>query len=118
MSDPRFEPEYVGPDETGTRLVVRWKDGAVSEFTPRFLRLNCRCARCVDEMTGIRTLSPATVPEDVYPLAIRAVGRYALGVTWSDGHDTGIYSYELLRRLGDESSRADSDSPTGNDAAS
>ena len=97
---------------------MRWKDGVSSEFTPRFLRLSCPCARCVDEMTGIRTLSPASIPEDVYPLAIRAVGRYAIRVTWSDGHDTGIYPYELLRRLGDDTSRADADSSTGDDPPS
>jgi DUF971 family protein len=53
----------------------------------------------VDEMTGERTLRPESVPEGVHPLAIRYVGRYALGFDWSDGHTTGIYPFEYLRDL-------------------
>ena len=63
--------------------------------------MNCPCAGCVDEMTGVRMLTEAMVPEGVYPLAIEYVGRYALQFYWSDGHSTGIYSFELLRRLAD-----------------
>jgi ATP-binding protein involved in chromosome partitioning len=53
-------------------------------------------------MTGIRTLTPESVPEDVYPEAIHYVGRYALEFQWSDGHNTGIYTFEYLRRLDGE----------------
>jgi DUF971 family protein len=53
----------------------------------------------VDEMTGVRTLAPEGIPEDVYPAAIHYVGRYALQFLWSDGHDTGIYPYDYLRGL-------------------
>jgi ATP-binding protein involved in chromosome partitioning len=50
-------------------------------------------------MTGRPLLDPRTVPPDVYPLAIRWVGRYALGFDWSDGHNTGIYPFDRLRAL-------------------
>jgi DUF971 family protein len=50
-------------------------------------------------MTGRPILDPARVPEDVYPLEIRYVGRYALHFAWSDGHATGIYPFELLRSI-------------------
>jgi DUF971 family protein len=50
-------------------------------------------------MTGVRMLTPEMVPEGVYPLAIEYVGRYALQFRWSDGHSTGLYTFELLRRL-------------------
>jgi DUF971 family protein len=53
-------------------------------------------------MTGIRTLRPEQVPEGVYPTAIEYVGRYALQFNWSDGHSTGIYSYDYLRQLWEE----------------
>jgi ATP-binding protein involved in chromosome partitioning len=43
------------------------------------------------------------VPEDVYPESIHYVGRYALQFMWSDGHSTGIYPFEFLRNLSDES---------------
>lgn len=50
-------------------------------------------------MTGRPLLNPDYVPRDVHPLAIRHVGRYALRFDWSDGHDTGIYPFRLLREL-------------------
>ncbi len=102
MTEARFQPVEIGPTEDGARLRIAWQDGAISEYEPRELRLKCPCAGCVDEMTGIRTLSPASVPQGVYPEAIHYVGRYALQFEWSDGHATGIYTYEYLRRLSDE----------------
>jgi ATP-binding protein involved in chromosome partitioning len=47
-------------------------------------------------MTGRPLLDPATVPHDVSPVTIRLVGNYAIRIDWSDGHTTGIYTYELL----------------------
>ncbi len=93
------DPCNIAPTEDGARLRIRWSDGHDSEYEPRYLRLRCRCAACVDEYTGRPLLDPRGVPEDVYPLAIRYVGRYALGFEWSDGHDTGIYPFELLREI-------------------
>jgi DUF971 family protein len=97
--DARTTPLEVAPTEDGRRLRIRWADGHVSEYEPRYLRLQCPCAGCVEEMTGRKLLEPESVPEDVYPLEIRYVGRYALTFAWSDGHATGIYPFELLRDL-------------------
>ena len=47
-------------------------------------------------MTGRPLLNPATVPQDVRAERIALVGSYALKIGWSDGHDTGIYTYEWL----------------------
>jgi DUF971 family protein len=52
---------------------------------------------CQEEMTGRPLLDPATVPDDVAAASIRLVGSYAIRITWTDGHDTGIYTYEWLR---------------------
>ncbi|TVP53728.1 MAG: DUF971 domain-containing protein [Gemmatimonadales bacterium] len=92
-------PAEIGPNADGTALVIEWKDGHRSTFPPRLLRLSCPCAGCVDEMTGQRILREADVSSDVYPRAIEYVGRYALQFEWSDGHRTGIYPFEFLRRL-------------------
>ena len=100
--EPRTTPDDIGPTEDGTRLRIRWKDGVTSELEPWFLRTRCPCAGCVDEMTGIRTLQPGSVAPDIYPQAIHYVGRYALQFMWSDGHSTGLYPFELLRRLAEE----------------
>jgi len=92
-------PVRIGPDRDASRLEVVWQDGHVSQYPPRWLRLNCRCAGCRDEMTGRPLLDPARVPEAVHPLRIEYVGSYALRFEWSDGHDTGIYPFTLLRGL-------------------
>ncbi len=102
MRGPSTRPREIGPTEDAARLRIVWEDGATSEYTPRALRFQCPCAACVDEMTGIRTLRPEDVPDGVYPEAIHYVGRYALRFNWSDGHATGIYPFELLRKLWDE----------------
>ncbi len=99
--DPRIDPAEIGPTADGTRLRIAWRDGVVSEYVPRYLRLLCPCAGCVDEMTGVRTLDPARVDPGVYPTAIHYVGRYALQFVWSDGHATGLYTFELLREIWD-----------------
>ena len=100
--DPRDHPRDIGPTEDGTRLRIVWSDGEVSEYPPWLLRTRCPCAGCVDEMTGIRTLHPDSIPRTIYPRAIHYVGRYALQFVWSDGHSTGLYPFEFLRRLWEE----------------
>lgn len=102
MAAPEHTPREIVPTEDGARLRISWEDGRASEYAPRFLRLLCPCAGCVDEMTGVRTLKDEMVPEGVYPEAIHYVGRYALQFMWSDGHSTGIYPFEYLRRLDEE----------------
>lgn len=104
MSDPRVTPAEIGPTEDGVRLRIEWEDGHVSTFEPRFLRLQCPCAGCVEEMTGRRILVPEMVPDDVHPRAIHYVGRYALQFVWSDGHDTGYFTFDYLRGLDPEAS--------------
>lgn len=80
-------------------LEITWPEGHVSRFPLKHLRCECPCAGCVNEFTGERTLKPETVPEDVSPTHMELSGNYALKVTWSDGHNTGLYSWENLRRL-------------------
>lgn len=82
-------------------LGVVWQDGKRSDFDVRDLRLACPCAQCVEETTGRRMLDPASVPAEIMPNVVVTVGTYAISIGWSDGHETGIYSYDLLRRLDD-----------------
>lgn len=99
MNRDAFAPDHIGPTQDGLALEIRWKDGHSSLYKPRYLRLTCPCAGCVDEMTGQPTLNPSMVPEGIYPTAIHHIGRYALQFVWSDGHDTGFYTFETLRAL-------------------
>ena len=81
-------------------LVIVWDEGAEGKLLEaRALRLSCPCAGCHDEMTGVPLLDPEQVPEDIRPVSLELVGTYGLRVTWSDGHDTGIYTFEALRRV-------------------
>ncbi len=98
MADARTTPTQIsqaGPEH----LRVRWQDGHESSYLVRTLRLSCACARCVEELTGRPLLREEDIPADVRPVQIRPVGRYAIQISWSDGHDTGIYTFERLREL-------------------
>ncbi len=85
----------AGPE----RLAIDWSDGKTTDYRVFDLRVNCPCANCRDEITGKRILDPATVPPRVHPKSLESVGNYAIKIVWSDGHDTGIYTYDRLRTL-------------------
>jgi ATP-binding protein involved in chromosome partitioning len=87
----------AGPDV----LVIAWNDGTESSFRVFDLRAACPCAHCVDELTGERLLDPKVLDPEVKPRTIDSVGNYAIKISWSDGHDTGIYSWDRLRALAD-----------------
>lgn len=80
-------------------VVFTWSDGLAVELAPRQLRVRCPCALCVSEATGRRTLDPALVPAELQLQDMQPVGRYAYRCLFSDGHDSGIYTLELLRSL-------------------
>ena len=80
-------------------LAVRWQDGFEQTIDVRDLRLACRCAACVDEMSGRAVLDPATVPLNILPTRIWSIGNYAIGVSFSDGHSSGIYTFGQLRSM-------------------
>src|SRR5207247_2228281 len=86
------------------RLLIDWNDGHHSVYTWKFLRENCPCAGCREERLNPPPPDPFRLlkPNELVPLAPTAmapVGRYAYKITWSDGHDTGIFTLENLREL-------------------
>jgi ATP-binding protein involved in chromosome partitioning len=82
-------------------LSVLWEDGQRDDFDVRDLRLACHCALCIEEMSGRKLLDPKTVRPDVSPRVISSIGNYAIGIDWNDGHNSGIYSFDYLRSLGE-----------------
>jgi len=82
-------------------LMIVWADGSESHYPAPVLRRECPCASCRDEMTGTRILLPIHVPDDLEFRKINLVGQYALQFEWTDGHHTGIFSFDFLRELGD-----------------
>ena len=98
MRDDAFTPVGVA-QEGPRRLGIAWADGHRSLYDVRALRLACGCAVCVDEWTGENRLDDTAVPTDVRPVRIQPVGRYAIQIAWSDGHESGIYPFRRLRSL-------------------
>ena len=78
---------------------ICWQDGHESVYPARELRLACPCAGCIDEITGQIRVIATSIPQNVRPLSIDLIGRYAISIQWSDGHNTGIYSFERLRAM-------------------
>jgi DUF971 family protein len=89
-------PDAIDVAEDGA-LRIAWPGGPEVTIPAFRLRDLCPCAGCVEEGTGRKILDPATIPADVRPVKIEPVGSYAIQITWSDGHSTGIYSWRTLR---------------------
>ena len=92
------EPREILQD-SDTSLRITWADQRVCTYSAAELRRACPCAQCVNEWTGQRTLKPSTIAEGIEIGEVTTVGRYALNFRWSDGHATGIYSFQYLRDL-------------------
>tara|TARA_B100000686_G_C15871420_1_gene516606 strand:+ start:207 stop:524 length:318 start_codon:yes stop_codon:yes gene_type:complete len=82
-----------------TTLGISWSDGHESNYSVKNLRESCPCAHCIDEWSGKKLIAPGTITEAIRPRNLKAVGLYAIQFDWSDGHDTGLYTHELLRQL-------------------
>jgi len=93
--------------DVGNELVIVWDDGREDYLPLEKLRRECPCAMCRGErdLLGNVYRGPnRPLTERAFQLVShRPVGAYALQIRWADGHDDGIYSYETLRRMGDES---------------
>ncbi len=93
----------------GTGVEIDWMDGQQSRWTFAWLREACPCATCHEardadgRKPGVAKPRPMTLlpmyKEPVRPVEAHAVGKYALRFKWNDGHESGIYSWEYLRRL-------------------
>lgn len=95
-----IEPRQI-IEETDSELRINWSDDAETQYNAADLRRACPCAGCVNEWTGEKILKPDSVANDLSFTSIAIVGRYALNFHFSDGHDTGIFSFNYLRNLSD-----------------
>ena len=97
------DPEHIAISKS-KGIKIDWKDGHTSDYGLAYLRDKCPCATC----SGSHG-TPPRVPEAENPfqmfkpalkmLGVEPVGNYAIRINWSDGHNTGIYSYEHFRRI-------------------
>jgi DUF971 family protein len=88
----------------GDELAIRWSDEWESYLPLQNLRLACPCAGCQGEPDALGRIDKPHVSYDpMRSFSLRSyavIGGYALQPTWADGHATGLYPFELLRRLG------------------
>ena len=113
MSDPQpgmqsHSPTSLKGDEE--TLSITWSDGCQHTIRWQILRDACPCATCIDVRAKpaekSTELFPVLSAAEAAPLRVQAmkpVGNYAYGISFSDGHDSGIYTFELLRALGEAS---------------
>jgi DUF971 family protein len=91
---------------SGERLRISWSDGQARDYSFRELREKCPCATCREKRNAPPpppTQLPIVSEAETQPLRITAmkpVGNYAYSIEFSDGHDTGIYTIESLREMG------------------
>jgi DUF971 family protein len=97
--------ERLGQDA----LLIRWSDGRRRRYQVGQLRDQCPCATCREKRTAgdkrPATELPVLSLQEAQPLRIasmKPVGNYAYNIAFSDGHDTGIYTFESLLELGQE----------------
>lgn len=86
-------------EESDSELTIKWSDDTETRYNAANLRRSCPCASCINEWTGEKILNDEAVADVLSFRHISIVGRYALNFHFSDGHDTGIFSFALLREL-------------------
>ena len=90
-------------EESDAEVSIKWSDDIETKYDAAQLRRACPCAGCINEWTGEKMLRDDEIPNDLTFRNISIVGRYALNFHFSDGHDTGIFSFAFLRQLSDNS---------------
>ena len=89
-----MEPKSVNRLSDGLEII--WDNDVSCVYPYKYLRLQCACALCVEELTGKKLLKVAEVPDDIIIVEYLIVGKYAIQPLWSDGHESGIYPYNSL----------------------
>lgn len=110
LAEDAVSPKKVRVKKTeGTGVEVDWKDGHQSKWNFVWLRNACPCATCHEDREQTGREPGVAKPKEhtllvmyeapVRPLEVTPVGKYALKFKWSDGHESGIYSWDYLRRV-------------------
>ena len=109
--DTRRKPTSVKVHvSSGAGIDITWSDAHASHYDFAYLREECPCAMCNDErqkknaapVAAGPVLSSPLLPMFKPKIAARAahpIGNYALQIDFTDGHTTGIYSFDYLRTI-------------------
>jgi DUF971 family protein len=106
MSETLHEPEHIAISKS-KGIQIDWKDGHLSKYSLGYLRDECPCATCTGAHGTEPEKSNYSAPAAPFPmfkatlkmLNVEPVGHYAIRIEWSDGHNTGIYSFDHLRKI-------------------
>ena len=109
MRARKKRPSRIDLDDESGELVINWSDSSESRFALAEMRRSCPCALCRDqraaaevEETGeLRLLQGEAATATAEATGVVNVGRYGIRITWADGHDTGIYTFDVLRDQGE-----------------
>ena len=99
-------PKNIKVHKEDRILELIWTETDIARLPFRTVRQNCRCAVCIDEFSGKQLLDPESVPVDLGLLEISLCGNYALRVRWSDTHDSGLFTWNHLRSIGDRAGQS------------
>lgn len=93
-------PETIAPSLETQSIEISWQDGHKSSYGFEYLRWQCPCAICRGEgnVPGVLATTEKLTPDQIAPVDVGPVGNYAMTIEWRDGHHTGIYSWDFLRR--------------------
>lgn len=91
--------------QIGQELAIKWDDGSESFVSLTKLRQHCPCAGCkgeVDIMGNLYKNPEKPLSPKAYELVrLDRIGTYAIQPVWADGHATGIFSFDYLKRVGE-----------------
>jgi DUF971 family protein len=98
-----LKPRNITIDRNAGLLRLTWPDGHTSDYALQWVRAYCPCATCREERRAAALdTDPLRLHSGPLPSAAitgaELVGNYALRLVWADGHDTGIYPFDALRR--------------------
>ena len=96
---PKRRPRSSSTATSG--LTLQWADGSTAQFDLDELRRNCPCAECRGVREQGRSPDRADAPEPLTAVDAELVGGWGLSIRWSDGHETGIYAWSILRAWSD-----------------
>lgn len=92
-------PESLELTDDDSVLQIKWEDGHISRLRLAVLRAECPCASCKGHHPSQSlNLKPEQFAE-IRITDLAPVGRYAYSISWSDGHNTGIYTLKSLREM-------------------
>jgi DUF971 family protein len=98
-------PKRIQISREAGEMILEWRDGGQSRIGLADLRKYCPCAICCEQRDqqaaehGLHVLTGEELAVSSEITSVDSVGRYAVQIRWADGHDTGIYTYNTLRRL-------------------